>query len=131
MQATITAVDDQSAHVASDPSPSAIVEPRMEAAQEKAVPMAEATQFLFSKEANAKKRSFSVLSPTDDGSFRRRKADALDRPSIIKALRLPSGSHFMARDNGKRLKMTAPATILEEARSGRLNAVLSIPRHKV
>ena len=131
MQATTTAVDDQSALVASDPSPSAIVESRMEAAQEKAVPVAEASQFLFSKEANAKKRSFSVLSPTDDGGFRRREADALDRPSMIKALRLPSGSHFMARDNGKRLKMTAPATILEEARSGRLNAVLSIPRHKV
>lgn len=103
----------------------------MKAAQEKAVPVTEASQYLFSKETNAKKRSFSVLSPTDEGWFRRREADALDRPSMIKALRLPSGSHFMARDSGKGLKMTAPATILEEARSGRLNVVLSIPRYKV
>lgn len=131
MQATATTtVSDESAPVANDQSPSAIVGSGG-AAREKAVPLAKASHPLFDKKANAKKRSFSVLSPTDDGGFRRREANALDRPSMINALGLPSGSHFMARDNGKRLKMTAPATILEEARSDRLNAVLSIPRHKV
>jgi len=54
---TPTPVGDQSAPVANDQSPSAIVGSGMEAG-EKAVPVAVASHLLFRKEANAKKRSF-------------------------------------------------------------------------
>ncbi len=63
---------------------------------DESVPLAEAFRLLIDTEANVRKRSFSVLSPTDNGGFRRREADALDRSSMIDALRLPPDSHFMA-----------------------------------
>ncbi len=47
------------------------------------------------------------------------------------ALRLPSVSRFIARDNGKRLKLMAPTAILEEARSERLQAVIAVSQHGV
>lgn len=49
--------------------------------------------------------------------FRKYQADSLDDASMVTALELPSESRFMARDNNKRLKMTAPTTILDAARS--------------
>lgn len=95
------------------------------------VSLAQASRFLFSKRTSVKERTFAVLSPTANGSFRKRHADSRDTVSMITALRLPSKSRFIARDNGKRLKMTAPSTILEEARSERLQAVIAVSQHNV
>jgi len=98
---------------------------------EEAISLAQASRFVFSKLTSAKERTFAVLSPTGNGRFRKRHADSRDKLSMTAALRLPSVSRFIARDNGKRLKLMAPTTILEEARSKRLQAVIAVSQHSV
>ena len=99
--------------------------------QNEQVSLTYAKRLLFSKRARTRGGPFTVLSPTENGTFRKREADCQDKTSIIDALQLPSASNFIARDNGKRLKMTAPTSILEEARSEELKAVVSVPQNKV
>jgi hypothetical protein len=50
---------------------------------------------------------------------------------MINALQLPSEtpSVALARDQGKRLKLNAPAAILNEARSQRLDTALVVSKH--
>jgi len=67
-----------------------------------------------------------VLSPTENGRFRKRHADSRDKLSITTILRLSSVSRFIARDNSKRLKLIVSITILEEARLERLTTVVTI-----
>ena len=87
---------------------------------------------LFSRRRNKLEvPTFTVLSPTTNGRFRKRQADPQDKLSMVSALRLPSDSYFMTRDNGKRLKMAGPSTILEEARLQRLDTVISVPQNRV
>jgi hypothetical protein len=95
------------------------------------VPFAAASRLLFRRKSKPDILTFTVLSPVANGHFRKRRADPEDKLFMVSALRLPSDSYFMTQDNGKRLKMTAPITILEEAQSKWLNAVISVPRHKV
>ena len=64
--------------------------------------------------------------PTGKDRFRVRQADSTDPASIIKALELPSKTPFLTRDRGKRLKLTAPTRILEEARSQNLDIALMV-----
>lgn len=99
--------------------------------QEADVPFTPASRLLFRRENKSNMSTFTALSPTTNGRFRKRQADPQDKLSMVSALRLPSDSLFMTRENGKRLKVTAPITILEGAQSERLNAVISVPRHKV
>jgi len=99
--------------------------------EEEAISLAQASRFVFSKRRSVKERTFAVLSPTGNGRFRKRRADSRDKLSMTTALRLPSVSRFIARDNGKRLKLMAPTTILEEARSERLQAVIAVSQHSV
>ena len=89
-----------------------------------AVTLAEASRLLSKPRIGKGKPTFTVLSPTGGNKFHKRQADALDKNSMIAALQLPSNSHFVARDNGKRLKMTAPTAIIEAARSQQLQTVL-------
>ncbi len=98
---------------------------------EEAISLAQASRFVFSKRRSVKEGAFAVLSPTGNGRFRKRRADSRDKLSMTAALRLPSASRFIARDNGKRLKLMAPTTILEEARSERLQAVIAVSQHNV
>jgi len=98
---------------------------------EEAISLAQASRFVFSKRTSIEERTFAVLSPTGNGRFRKRHADSRDKLSMTTALRLPSASRFIARDNGKRLKLMAPTTILEEARSERLQAVIAVSQHSV
>ncbi|KAL9631872.1 MAG: hypothetical protein Q9164_005658 [Protoblastenia rupestris] len=98
---------------------------------EEAISLAQASHFVFSKQSNVEKRTFAVLSPTGNGRFRKRHADSRDNLSMTIALQLPSASRFIARDNGKRLKLMAPTAILEEARSERLQAVIAVSQHGV
>ncbi len=100
-------------------------------AGEEAISLAQASRFVFSKRRIFKERTFAVLSPTENGRFRKRHADSRDKLSMTAALRLPSVSRFIARYNGKRLKLMAPTTILEEARSERLQAVIAVSQHSV
>lgn len=80
---------------------------------------------------SAKERTFAVFSPTGNGRFRKRHADSHDKLSMTAALRLPSVSRFIARDNGKRLKLMAPTSNIKEARSERLQAVIAVSQHSV
>jgi hypothetical protein len=93
--------------------------------------LAQASRFVFSKRKSVKEGTFAVLSPTGNGTFRKRRADSRDKFSMTTALRLPSVSRFIAWDNGKRLKLIAPTIILEEARSERLQAVIAVSQHSV
>ena len=99
--------------------------------QEEAISLAQALRFVFSKQSNFQKRTFAVLSPTGNGRFRKRYADSHDNLSITTALRLPSVSRFIARDNSKRLKLIAPTAILEEARLERLQAVIAVSQYGI
>ncbi len=98
---------------------------------EQAISLAQASQFLFSMRTRVTEHTFAVLSPLENGRFRKRHANSRDQLSMTTALRLPSVSSFVARDNGKRLRLMAPTTILEEARSERLKAVVAVPQHGV
>ena len=49
----------------------------------------------------------------------------------MNALGLPSDPSFIVQDNGKRMKMTTPTTIWEEARLQRLQAVVAVPQNNV
>lgn len=91
-----------------------------------AVSLAEASRLLSKTRIGKGKPMFTVLSPLGGNKFHKRQADALDKNSMIAALQLPSNSHFVARDNGKRLKMTAPTAIIDAARSQQLQTVLVV-----
>jgi hypothetical protein len=45
---------------------------------------------------------------------------------MVKALQLPSEAPFLTRDRGKRLKLTAPTRLFEEARSQNLDTALVV-----
>ena len=117
--------------------PSSAVQPRSptytfgQQDEEEAISLAQASRFVFSKRRSVEEGTFAVLSPTENGRFRTRRADSRDKLCMTNALRLPSVSRFIARDNGKRLKLMAPTTILEEARSERLQAVIVVSQHSV
>jgi len=98
---------------------------------EQAISLAQASQFLFSMRTRVTEHTFAVLSPLENGRFRKRHANSRDQLSITTTLRLPSVSSFVARDNGKRLRLMAPTTILEEARLERLKAVVAVPYYNV
>lgn len=72
-----------------------------------------------------------MLPPIENGGFRKRRADSRDKLSMTTALRLPSVSRFITRDNGKRLKLMALTTILKEAHSEQLQAVIAVSQHSV
>ena len=95
------------------------------------IPFADASRLLFRPNKRSKSSAFTVLSPTSNGRFKRRYADSQDTPSMITALNVSSRCYFVAQSNGKRLKMTAPVTVLEEARSDRLHAVVAVPQQRV
>ena len=61
----------------------------------------------------------------------KRHADPLDKHCVVSSLRLPSSCCFVTQENGKRLKITAPMTIVEGADSEHLDTVGSIPRHRI
>ena len=113
-------------------SPSGAAQPRSpmyvfgQQGGEEAISLAQASRFVFSKQSRFKRRTFAVLSPTGNGRFRKCHTDSHDNLSITTALRLPSASRFITRDNSKRLKLIAPTTILEEARSETLQAVIAV-----
>ena len=74
-------------------------------------------------------RSFMVLSPAGKDRFRIRQADPTHTVSMTNALQLQSEASFLTRDQGKRLKLTAPKTILEEASAGQLDTALVVSQH--
>lgn len=91
----------------------------------------QASRLLSNGNTDANDHGFTVLSPTEDSRFRIRHADPEDKSAIVAVLRLISGSHFMTSASGERLKLTDPRTIEEEAHSGRLKTVLTLPRKGV
>lgn len=95
------------------------------------VSFTEASRLLFKTRMNEKKRLFTVLSPMAGSKFHKHQADSLDTLSMITALESSSESQFVVRDNGKRLKLTAPTKILEDARSEQLHTVLAVRQPNV
>ena len=95
------------------------------------ISLPEALRLLSKTRIRIKNRIFTVLSPLGKNQFRKREADALDKASMVAALELPSDSRFIARDNSKRLKLTAPTAILDAARSQQLQAVLKVKQPNV
>ena len=73
-----------------------------------------------------------VLSPAGRDRFRVHKADPTDTVSMVNALQLPSEAPTLtialASDQGKRLKIAAPTTILEKARAQKINMALVVSR---
>ena len=72
-----------------------------------------------------------MLSPAGRDRFRIRKADSTNAASMVNALQLLSAtpSFALARDQGKRLKLNSTATIIDEARSQRLDTALVVSRY--
>jgi hypothetical protein len=99
--------------------------------QDGVISFTEASRLLFKTRMDKKKRLFTVLSPMAGNRFHKRQADSLNKLSMVTALELSSESRFVARDNGKRLKLTAPTNILEDARSEKLQAVLKVRQPNV
>jgi hypothetical protein len=71
---------------------------------------------------------FTVLHPTSNSNFRVRQINRSDPVAMADALDVPSMCSFIISDRGKRLKLTAPATILDEARLQRLDTALRVPQ---
>lgn len=97
--------------------------------EETVISIDQASRILFNEQVDAGHRNFIVLSPTEKGTFRRRHVDHHDKQAMVVALRLPSNSHFLSREGGKRLKLTDPRTVVEEAHSQQLKAVLIAPEY--
>ena len=95
------------------------------------VSFTDASQLLFRPKKRSQPSTFTVLSPAINGRFRKRYANPQDTPSMVDALQVSSHCYFVAQGNGKRLKMAAPVTVLEEARSDRLRAVIAVSRQNV
>ena len=73
-----------------------------------------------------------MFSPAGRDRFRVHKADPTDTVSMVNALQLPSKAPAiavaLASDQGKRLKLAAPTTILEEARAQKIDVAVVVPR---
>lgn len=71
-----------------------------------------------------------VFSPAGGDRFRVDNADPTDPVSMANALQLLSKTPTLAlaSDQGKRLKLTSPTTILEEARAQKLDTALVVAR---
>ena len=95
------------------------------------VSLAEASRLLSKTWTGRRKPMFTVLSPLAGNRFRKRQADSRDNASMVAALELPSEPRFIARDNNKRMKMTAPTAILNAARSEQLQTVLMVKQPNV
>jgi len=90
----------------------------------------QASQLLFHTQVDEGHRNFTVLSPTENGSFRRHHVNHHNKAAILAALRAESNPHYLA-EGGKRLKLTDLPTIVEEAQSQHLKAVLIAPKYGV
>ncbi len=73
-----------------------------------------------------------MFSPAGRDRFRVHKADPTDTVSMVNALQLqseaPTITLAVASDQGKRIKLAAPTTILEDARAQKLDMALVVSR---
>jgi hypothetical protein len=94
--------------------------------QDETISLQDASRFLFRNRTRTTARSFIAFFPVGKDRFRVRQADSTNPASMVKALQLPSEAPFLIADRGKRLKLTAPTSILEQARSQNLDAALVV-----
>jgi hypothetical protein len=96
------------------------------------ISLQDASRLIFRRQIRTATRSFMVLSHAGRDRFRVRKADPTDTVSMVNALQLPSEAPTitlaLANDQGKRIKLAAPTTILEEARAQKLDTALVVSR---
>lgn len=99
--------------------------------EERTISFQDATRLLFRRRTRIRSRAFMVLSVAGNNRFRIHQADSTNTISMVNALQLPSEtpSVALARDQGKRLKLNAPAAILDGARSQRLDTALVVSKH--
>jgi hypothetical protein len=95
------------------------------------ISLQDASRLMFRRQTRAA-RSFMVLSLAGRDHFRVRKADPTDTASMVNALQLqskaPTITLAVASDQGKRIKLAAPTTILEKARAQKLDIAVVVPR---
>jgi Protein of unknown function (DUF3723) len=96
---------------------------------DRTISLQDASRVLFRRRVKTTSR-FMVLSPAQKGRFRVCEANSTDTVSMVNALQLPSEAPTLAlaSDRGKRLKLTAPTTILEGARAQRLDTALVVSK---
>ena len=99
--------------------------------REMLIPKQTALRLLFRDRINTKPRVFNVLSPAKNGMYSIRRADISNRSSIVDALQLPSDCNFLVRDGGKRLKLSAPTTIVAEAHAQKNDTTIAVSRRSV
>jgi hypothetical protein len=96
------------------------------------ISLQDASRLIFRRQTRTAARSFMVLSLAGRDHFRVRKADPTDAVSMVNALQLqseaPTITLAVASDQGKRIKLAAPTTILEEARAQKLDMALVVSR---
>jgi len=96
------------------------------------ISLRDASRLIFRRQIRTAARSFMVFSPAGRDRFRVHKADPTDTVSMVNALQLPSKAPAiavaLASDQGKRLKLAAPTTILEEARAQKIDVAVVVPR---
>lgn len=90
----------------------------------------QASQLLFHTQVNEGHWNFTVLSLTENGSFRRHHVNHHNKAAILAALQAEFNSHYLA-EGGKWLKLTDLPTIVKEAQSQHLKAVLIAPKYGV
>jgi hypothetical protein len=69
---------------------------------------ADASRLLRGKRSRVEMNSFTFLSPTDNGGFRKREVDLYDEESMASTLCIESDGYYMTRTNGKRLRLISP-----------------------
>jgi hypothetical protein len=96
------------------------------------ISLQDASRLMFRRQTRTAARSFMVLSLAGRDHFRVRKADPTDTASMVNALQLqskaPTITLAVASDQGKRIKLAAPTTILEKARAQKLDIAVVVPR---
>lgn len=92
--------------------------------QDETISLQGASRLLFRKRTI--KTKFMAFFPTGKDRFRVRIADSTDAASMVKALQLPSEAPFLIGDRGKRLKLTAPTSLIKQAQLQNLNAALVV-----
>jgi hypothetical protein len=95
------------------------------------ISLQDASHFLFRRRTRTTTDSFVVLSLASRNRFHVRKADPTNAVSMVDSLQIPSVKTFtFTSDHGKRLKLTAPVTIIDKARDQKLGTALVVPKEK-
>jgi len=92
------------------------------------ISIAEARRLLFGNDASNELNSFVVLFPAKKDRFHMRCVQSVDRVAMVAALNLSSTSHYLVAEEGGRLKLMDPKTIVEQAAVQQIKVILMTPQ---